>query len=238
MLNVRPWLQRQRRILLPSILLIWQSHLGLMWIISQPSWLHSLSVSLWPRLSHRSLLGKGELSVCGGNEALCVPGAGQWVVLSTLGTRPCGWEADYPEPLVSAVRQHGSREVWVQQIRWPAGCPGSSVLLQCYGGLPHCITDWLRMCTHSHSLALPHHLAHSYTHTLILISHTLVLLVSAAVGTWAFPGAQLFKVVVWIFCSRHWTVCMRLLNIAKLQNKKYWPSSGRRRMQLLDAESR
>lgn len=52
-----------------------------------------ICICLTQTLSHRSLVGKGELSVCGGNEAPCVPGAGQGryqVVLGTLGTKPSG----------------------------------------------------------------------------------------------------------------------------------------------------
>lgn len=50
-------------------------------------------ICLTQTLSHRSLVEKGELSVCGGNEAPCVPGAGQGryqVVLGALGTKPSG----------------------------------------------------------------------------------------------------------------------------------------------------
>lgn len=52
-----------------------------------------ICISLTQTLSCRNLVGKGELSVCGENEALCVPGAGQGLyqaVLRTLGQQVRG----------------------------------------------------------------------------------------------------------------------------------------------------
>lgn len=114
MLSVRPQLQRQRRMLLSSVLLIYQFHLSLMWTKLQPAGSFPLSVSVsHPDSEPCGLMGKRDLGVHGWTEALCVQSVRQTryrVVFGTFGTDPWEWEGDYPELPVS-VRQHGNRKV-------------------------------------------------------------------------------------------------------------------------------
>lgn len=59
MLNVRSWLQRQRRVLLSSVLLIYQFQSCLMWIKFQPAGSFPLSISLFcPDSKPCSLMGE------------------------------------------------------------------------------------------------------------------------------------------------------------------------------------
>ena len=92
MLSVRPWLQRQRRMLLSSVLLIYQFHLSLMWITFQPAGSFPLSISLsQPDSEPCGLMGKRDMGVHEQTEALCVRSVGQrryQVVLGTFGTEP------------------------------------------------------------------------------------------------------------------------------------------------------
>lgn len=170
MLNVGPWLQRQRSMLLSSILLIWQSHLSLTWIISQPSWLHSLSVSLWPRLwaaetwwGRESWVSVEKMrhSVSQVQDRGCTrQSSGPWA---------SKWEADYPEPLAPAVRQQETGRFGGS--RWG----GRTSCLSCLPRLQHftpglwwtpTLHHWLtEACVHTLTLLLSLSLTHSYTLT-------------------------------------------------------------------------
>lgn len=275
-LSVRPRPQRQRRLLLSSVLLIDQFHLSLMWIKFQPAGSFPLSnLCLAWTLSRVAWRGKEIWVGVYEQVGQCAWSTG-WrryqVVLWSFGTEPCQWVGGWlPRTAVSTVRQLETGRF--RCSRWnsrmdqtsltvlvPAVCSDTVVEGVC---LPCCVTDCLTAPPLPSRLT-GHWVPRWSTETLrvslnmqkrpgddggescwrsyfqpreyVVMGMLTSLVVSTALRVAAFQPGRLFKMIS-ISCSRNWIVCPRLLNTGALQDKKYWPSSERRMMQLLDEES-